>query len=126
MRVLAPRALARIRALQNSNMPFWADVIGPTTTAAGPTGQPALTNENIALKIKCRVSASDPDEVAKFVSGQQTTLDVVKVILPINTPLSKRYLLVITDDRRTYKAKIVGIKPRHANTTAEILYAQEL
>lgn len=126
MRVVAKSSLDQLRALQNSNMPFWADVVGPPSTAAGPKGQPTDAEAEIALKVRCRVAAADPAEVQKLIAGQQTTLDVIKVTLPYNTPLSKRYTLVITDDRRTYRAKIISIKPRHANTTAEILYAQEL
>lgn len=125
MRVLSQKTLERMRALQNGNLPFWADIVGPPDTTAGPNGQPLNPNSSIVRKVRCRVAASDPAEVARFIAGQQTTLDVLKVIMPLGTPVSKRFTLIITDDRRTYRAKIIGIKPRHANSTAEILYAQE-
>lgn len=124
-RVLSPRALDRLRALQSSNLPFRADIRGAASTVAGPKGQPA-DDGLIAENVPCRVGAADPADVTKFISGQQTTLDIVKLTFALGTVIKKGNKVTIKDDRRNYEVDIVGVKEHHANATAEIAYAQEL
>lgn len=102
------------------------DVRGPGSTAAGPKGQPIEDEQEIAMSVPCRTSAADPAEATKALDGQQTTFEIIKVVCPLDTPVKKQHVLTITDDKRTYTANVISVKPRTANSTAEILYAQEL